>query len=74
MKILTIKQRIIFDAICDFYNEHNYSPTLKELCKKTKHKSVGTMSHYLKILKKEGYIDFSESKNRNIKIIVNNKK
>lgn len=67
--MLTIKQKILLEAIEWFINEHGYSPTIKELSKLTKNKSVSTVFTKLMELERKGYISTENGKARTIKVL-----
>lgn len=69
MERLTDKQSILLFKIEDFINEFGYSPSIRELCDMTNHKSTSTISYGLNQLKRKGYIQYQENKNRTIRII-----
>lgn len=65
------KQEILFNAIKDYINEWGYSPTIRELCKITHKKSPGTILPMLKRLRRDGYIDYTDGRNRTIRVLDN---
>lgn len=69
MKKLTIKQKIVLDAIDYFINENGYPPTLQELCNLTGNKSKSTVFNKLMQLEEKGYISTKNGKARTIKIL-----
>jgi repressor LexA len=69
MERLTAKQSILLFKIEGFINEFGYSPSIRELCDMTNHKSTATIYYGLNQLKRKGYIQYQENKNRTIRII-----
>lgn len=68
---MTEKQEILLNAIKDYINEWGYSPTIRELCKITHKKSPGTILPMLKRLRRDGYIDYTDGRNRTIRVLDN---
>lgn len=68
MKQLTIKQKILLDAIMWFINERGYSPTIKELSEMTK-SSPRPVFDKLSVLEELGYISTENGKARTIKVL-----
>ena len=66
---LTNKQAQLYVAIKEFIEEHNYSPSVRELCEILGKRSSGTICPGLHILKRKGYIDFIDKRSRTITII-----
>ena len=58
-QVLTIKQKMVLEAIEYFINENNYPPTIKEICKMLKFKYPNSAFNILIILEKKGYISSS---------------
>lgn len=69
MSNLTIKQKIVLEAIEYFINENGYSPTVQELCDLTGNKSKATVFNKLMQLEEKGYISTKNGKARTIKIL-----
>lgn len=70
MERLTEKQEKLFNAIKEYIKEHDYSPSIRDLCKMVNVKSSATVFVSLKILKRKGYIDYEEMARRTIKVLV----
>lgn len=68
-QVLTIKQKMVLEAIEYFINENNYPPTIKEICKMLKFKYPNSAFNILIILEKKGYISTNSGKARSIKIL-----
>lgn len=66
---MTTKQTQIYNIIKKYIEEHNYAPTIREICDITGLKSTSTVAMYLKRLKDRGYIDYIKNKNRTITIL-----
>lgn len=56
MQELTEKQKAILDFIKDTQLKSGAPPTLREIMKEFKFKSIGTVQDYLRILEEKGYI------------------
>lgn len=69
MSNLTIKQKILLEAIEYFINENGYSPTIQELCDLTGDKSKNALFNKLMQLEEKGYISTKNGKARTIKIL-----
>lgn len=65
---LTKSQEKVFNALKEYIEEHNFSPTIRELCDMVGKSSTGTIHATLTILKRKGYIDYQFNKNRTITI------
>ncbi len=52
----------IFKAINDYINEHQYPPTIREICKMVGLKSSATVHRHIEILKEQGLIETDEEK------------
>lgn len=63
---MTEKQKIIYETINDFIEEHGYSPTIRELCKLLNLSSTGTVQVHLRKMKAKGVIDYKEGYSRTI--------
>ena len=68
MKKLTIKQKIVYEAIEWFINQNGYSPTIREISNLTK-TSVHAVFEKILVLEKLGYISTVSGKPRTIKIL-----
>lgn len=66
--MLTIKQRMLLEAIEWFINEYGYSPTNRELANILKC-DVNTVFKKLMILEEKGYIKTTNGKSRTIVIL-----
>ncbi len=66
--MLSTKAQIIYDYIRDCILNHNFSPTVREICEELGFKSTSTVHSYLKELVEEGYIIKDELKKRTIKL------
>jgi len=68
---LTPKQKRVLDFITSFVNKNDYSPSLKEIAKHFKLRSVSTVHQYVDVLEKKGYLSKVEFKQRSIEPIIN---
>lgn len=69
MKNLTKEEEVVLNAIKLFIRANKYSPTVRELCFFTDKHSPATVHYHLKNLKKKGYIDYTENRNRTIRVL-----
>ncbi len=69
MSNLTIKQKIVLEAIDYFISENGYPPTLQEICNLIGNKSKSTVFNKLMQLEEKGYISTKNGKARTIKIL-----
>ncbi len=53
---LTKKQFALYTFCCDFFAEHKYFPTVREICKGMGYKSTSTVATHLAILCEKGII------------------
>ena len=65
---LTIKQKILLEAINWFINENGYSPTYLELAD-ILHSDSSAVFKKVLILEKKGYISTKNGKSRTIKVL-----
>ena len=65
---LTIKQKILLEAITWFINENGYSPTYNELARILESDSSSVFKKVL-ILEKKGYVSTINGKSRTIKVL-----
>ncbi|MBU8908474.1 transcriptional regulator [Desertibacillus haloalkaliphilus] len=68
---ITKRQNEILDVIKLFITTKKYPPTTREICELTGLKSSSTVHGHLERLKKEGIIDWEESKPRTLRICHN---
>ena len=47
----------VYGAIIDYINEHQYPPTLREICKMTGISSTNTVHHHIERLTLEGKLE-----------------
>ena len=62
------KGQMIYEYIRDCILNHNFSPTVREICEEVGIKSTSTVHYYLKELVDEGYIVKDDLKKRTIKL------
>ena len=65
---MTKKQQELYDFIKKYIKNYHRSPTIKELATIFQ-RSVGSIHPMLKLLKKNGFIDFEKNTARSIKIL-----
>lgn len=65
---LTQKQQEVYVAILNFFKDRGFSPTLDELRKGMKIKSLNTVVYHLTALENKGYISRMKHTKRNIEI------
>ena len=68
MKKLTIKQKMVYEAIDYFINHNGYSPTFREIASLL-NSDVRAVFEKVLILERNGYISTCNGKTRTIKII-----
>jgi repressor LexA len=68
IKILTIKQRKVYDFICDYLATAKQSPTVFEIAKFLKVSSLRTVTQYLEVLEKKEFIFRVNHQSRGIRI------
>ncbi len=66
--MLSAKAQLIYEYIRDCILNHNFSPTVREICERVGIKSTSTVHYYLKELVDEGYIVKDDLKKRTIKL------
>lgn len=64
------RQIQILQFINEFINEHQYSPTVREITEAVGLKSPSTVHGHLDRLRKKGYINFVDSSPRTISIMM----
>lgn len=69
MTKLTIKQKMLLEAIEWFIDTNGYSPSIKELCKLLGNSSTDTIFNKLMQLEQKGYISTVNGKPRTIKVL-----
>lgn len=67
--MLTIKQKMVLEAIEYFIDKNGYSPTYREIAKILKIKHVNSIFNVILILEQKGYISTINGKARTIKIL-----
>lgn len=55
---LSKNDKKVYEAITDYTKEHQYPPTVRDLCKLTGFSSTATIHNRLKSLVEKGYIEF----------------
>jgi len=53
---LTKKQKLVFDYICEYIEENDYSPTQLEIKEHFSFKSLGSVQDYIRYLKNSGHL------------------
>jgi len=67
---LTPKQKKVLDFIASFVDKNGYSPSLEEIAKHFKLKSVSTVHQFVHSLEKKGYLSRTEHKQRTIEPVI----
>lgn len=67
--ILTFCMRVIIEAIQAYITEHNYPPTVRELCDIVGLKSASTLHRHLENLRKAGMISWKPSRPRTLNVL-----
>lgn len=63
---LTPKQKKLLDFVTSFVSKHDYSPSLEEIAKHFRFKSVSTVHQYVEALRQKGYLSKIQHKQRSI--------
>jgi DNA (cytosine-5)-methyltransferase 1 len=66
MKVITKKQKHVFDFINTYITENGISPTIDEIRKKLKLKAVSTVHEHINTLKEKGYLVKNENSVRSL--------
>ena len=66
--MLTIRQRELFDYICQFVQRHGFSPTYHEMGLALQIQSRGNISKYVDVLQAQGYISYVPHRARSIRL------
>lgn len=69
MKELTIKQKVVFEAIKEFINEVGFPPTCQELKTALGYSSANSITEYLAAIEKKGYIKRTPKISRSIVVL-----
>ncbi len=67
---LTPKQKKVFDFITSFVNKNEYSPSLGEIAKHFKLRSLSTIHQFIDSLEMKGYLNRVEFKQRSLEPII----
>lgn len=68
---LTPKQKKVLVFVTSFVDKHDYSPSLEEIAKHFRFKSVSTVHQYVETLRQKGYLSKIKHKQRSIAPVVN---
>jgi len=63
------KQREILEFLREFIAENGYSPSVREICAAVGLSSTSSVHHHLTELRRQGYIDMAEGKNRTVTLL-----
>jgi len=69
MKDLTVKQKAVFNAIKEFIDNNSFPPTCNELKNMLGYSSVNSITGYLDLIEKKGYIKRTASIARSIVVL-----
>lgn len=69
MKELTVKQEVVLNAIKDFIDKNSFPPTCKELKNMLGYSSANSITGYLDLIEKKGYIKRTPSIARSIVVL-----
>lgn len=72
-KLLTKKQKRVYDFIVKFINENEYAPTIREVAKGLNLSSPATVYNHIEALRKKGYLENNKRGTRILKIADKNK-
>ena len=70
--LLTKKQNLVLDYIKRYYAEHNYPPSIREICNGVGLNSTATVFVHLKNLENKNYLKTTNNKFRSIELLVDN--
>lgn len=70
--LLTKKQKLVLDYIKRYYAEHNYPPSIREICNGVGLNSTATVFVHLKNLENKNYLKTTNNKFRSIELLVDN--
>ena len=70
--LLTKKQKLVLDFIKRYYAEHNYPPSIREICDGVGLNSTATVFVHLKNLESKNYLKTTNNKFRSIELLVDN--
>ena len=70
--LLTKKQKLVLDFIKRYYAEHNYPPSIREVCDGVGLNSTATVFVHLKNLESKNYLKTTNNKFRSIELLVDN--
>ena len=68
---LTPKQKKVLDFITSFLDKNGYSPSLEEIARHFKLRSISTVHYQVDALEKKGYLNKVEFKQRSIEPVIN---
>lgn len=71
-KQLTPKQKKVLDFILRFVDKHDYSPSLEEIAKHFRLRSLSTVHQFIEALQDKEYLTKTKSRQRSIELITNN--
>lgn len=69
MKELSAKQRLIYEYIRDFIDEHDYPPSIRQIQEACRISSTSVVDYNLRLLEKKGYIRRDREVSRAIEVI-----
>lgn len=67
-KVLTKKQKRVYDFIVKFINENEYAPTIREVAKGLNLSSPATVYSHIEALRNKGYLEDNKRGTRILKI------
>ena len=65
---MTVREKQLYDFLCDYIKQHGYSPTIKEMCNGLHTKSVSHVRMMLEHLRSEKKINYVAGATRTITI------
>ena len=72
-KLITKKQKRVYDFIVKFINENEYAPTIREVAKGLNLSSPATVYSHIEALRNKGYLENNKRGTRILKIADKNK-
>ncbi|OAH61931.1 hypothetical protein [Domibacillus aminovorans] len=68
-KPLTERRQKIFDYICSYIEQNNYSPSVREIGKHVGLVSTSTIQWHLDRLRADGYVTWQDGKPRTLRLL-----
>ncbi len=66
---LTPTEQRMFDAIGQWFVDHDYSPSYRDLAERVGVSSISSVARTLNLLREKGYVDWSEKAKRTLRLL-----